>query len=68
MKTKEKTALKAMEKKELVKVLLDAKTALAILTMNRYTKQSKNVREGLALRGKIAFVSTLLRQKELAHE
>lgn len=53
---------------ELTKVLVDAKTALAILVMNRYTKQSKNVHEGTALRRKIAYVSTLLRQKELVHE
>jgi len=68
MKKKEQTSLKAMTDKELVKVLIDAKTALAILTMNRYTKQSKNVREGRVLREKIAIVSTLLRQKEIAHE
>lgn len=68
MKKKERASLKAMTTKELVKVLVDAKTALAILTMNRYTKQSKNVREGRALRRKIAIISTLLRQKELTHE
>ncbi|MCX6793527.1 MAG: 50S ribosomal protein L29 [Candidatus Gottesmanbacteria bacterium] len=68
MKAKEQTALKAMTEKELVKVLVDAKTALAILTINRYTKQSKNVHEAGVLRHKIALVSTLLRQKELIHE
>lgn len=68
MKAKAQTTLKSMTDKELVKVLLDAKTALAILTMNRYTKQSKNVREGKVLREKIAIVSTLLRQKEITHE
>jgi ribosomal protein L29 len=68
MKKKEQTSLKAMTDKELVKVLVDAKTALAILTMNRYTKQSKNVREGRVLREKIAIVSTLIRQKEITHE
>lgn len=68
MKTKAQTALKAMTAVELLKVLVDAKTALAILTMNRYTKQSKNVREGKSLREKIAIVSTLLRQKEIVHE
>lgn len=68
MKKKERASLKAMTTKELVKVLVDAKTALAILTMNRYTKQSKNVREGTALHRKIAIVSSLLRQKELTHE
>jgi ribosomal protein L29 len=68
MKSKAQTTLQAMTSKELVKVLVDAKTALAILTMNRYTKQSKNVREGKALRQKIALVSTFLRQKEIVHE
>lgn len=68
MKKKEKSALKAMSKEELANVLLDAKTALAIFASNRYTKQSKNVREGRALRVKITFVSTLLRQKEMVHE
>jgi ribosomal protein L29 len=68
MKKKEMTSLKAMTALELGKVLADAKTALAIGVMNRYTKQSKNVREGRALRGKIACVATLIRQKELVHE
>ncbi len=68
MKKKEETSLKALSEKELGKVLVDAKTALAILVMNRYTKQSKNVHESTALRRKIAYVSTLLRQKEIAHE
>ena len=68
MKKKEKTSVKAMTALELGKVLADARTALAILTMNRYTKQSKNVHEGTALRRKIAIVSTVLRQKELVHE
>lgn len=69
MKKKEITSLKAMTDKELVKVLVDAKTALAIRQLaDRSTKQSKNTREGRALRRKIALVSTLLRQKEIVHE
>lgn len=68
MKKKEMTSIKAMTVKEMEKVLTDARTALAILTMNRYTKQSKNVHEGTALRRKIAVVSGILRQKELTHE
>jgi ribosomal protein L29 len=68
MKKKEMTALKSMTVLELRKVLADAKTARAIGVMNRYTKQSKNVREGRALRQKIAVVSGVLRQKELIHE
>ena len=68
MKKKEETAIKAMTAPELGKVLADAKTALALLTMNRYTKQSKNVHEGTALRRKFAVVSGIFRQNELVHE
>lgn len=69
MKKKEMTSLKAMTALELGKVLADAKTALAIRQLaDRTTKQSKNVREGRALRQKIAVVSTVLRQKELVHD
>ena len=68
MKTKARTSLQAMTEKELNKVLVDAKTALAIGVTNRHTKQSKNVREGRALREKITIVSTLIRQKEMTHE
>lgn len=57
-----------MSRAELGKVLVDAKTAFAIGAMNRYTKQPKNVREGRALREKIARIATLMRQKELIHE
>lgn len=68
MKKKEKQTVVNMTTQELGKVLADARTALTILTMNRHTKQLKNVREGTALRRKIAVVSTLLRQKEITHE
>jgi ribosomal protein L29 len=68
MKKKEMTSLKAMTAQELGKVLADAKTALAIGAMNRYTQPPKNVHEGTALHRKIAVVSTLLRQKELTNE
>ncbi len=68
MKTKEKKTLSAMNSEELGRVLADAKNALAILTIGRYSKQSKNGREGKLLRNKIAIISTLMRQKELVHE
>ncbi|KKW11428.1 MAG: hypothetical protein UY48_C0019G0009 [Candidatus Gottesmanbacteria bacterium GW2011_GWB1_49_7] len=57
-----------MNKEELGKVLADAQNAFAIYTTGRYSKQSKNVREGSVLRRKIAIIETLLRQKELTHE
>jgi len=68
MKKKEMTSLKAMSVEELKKVLVDAKTALSLLMINRHTKQMKNVHEGRMLRRKIAIVSTIIRQKELVHE
>ncbi len=57
-----------MKPEELTKVLADAQSALEIYTMGRYSKQSKNSREGRLLKRKIAVVKTLLRQKELTHE
>jgi len=50
---------------EIKKVLIDAQNALDILVLN---KPSKNVREGRALKRKIAVIQTLMRQKELTHE
>jgi ribosomal protein L29 len=68
MKTKEKKTVSAMNKEELDRVLADARNALAILRIGRYSKHSKNGREAKLLRNKIAIVSTLMRQKELVHE
>lgn len=68
MKIKEKQTLTAMKKEELAKVLADSVNALAIYTIGRYSKQSKNVREGRALKRKIAIIKTLMHQKELLHE
>ncbi len=68
MKKKEKQTLTTMGVEELRKVLADAARALAIYSVGRYSKPSKNVREGTALKRKIAIVETLIRQKELKHE
>lgn len=68
MKTKEKQTLAAMKAEELKKVLVDAQNALQIYAIGRYSKQSKNSREGRALKRKIAIIETLMRQKELIHE
>lgn len=53
---------------ELSKVLADAEGALKLYELGRFTKQSKNSREGRALKRKIAIIQTLRRQKELVHE
>lgn len=68
MKKKEKQTMAGMKIEELKKVLADATRALDIYMIGRYSKPSKNVREGTALKRKIAIVETLIRQKELAHE
>ena len=68
MKKKEKQTVSAMTREELVKILKDAQSALDIYVIGRYSKQSKNTREGKLLKRKIAILSTLMRQKELIHE
>lgn len=68
MKKKEKQTVSAMTRDELVKILKDAQSALDIYVIGRYSKQSKNTREGRLLKRKIAILSTLMRQKELIHE
>jgi ribosomal protein L29 len=68
MKIKEKQTLNTMKAEELTKVLADAEGALELYALGRYSKQSKNVREGRLLKRKIAIIKTLIRQKELIHE
>jgi len=68
MKKKERTSLQAMTPEELSRVIQDASDALAAFHVNRYSKQSKNVREGKNLRKKIAVAKTFVRLKELSHE
>lgn len=65
MKTKEKTALHTMTIDELKKMLAEKSKSLAVFTKERYTKQSKNVREGKNIRQEIARIKTQIRQKEL---
>ena len=68
MKKKEMNTIKAMKPVELVKVIRETTQKLAQYMVNRYSKQSKNVHEGTALRRKIAVLQTVLKQKELLHE
>lgn len=68
MKKKEKTSLHSASVTELSKIIGDAEAKLAQLTVTRYSKQSKNVREAGMLRNKIAIAKTVLRYKELQHE
>jgi ribosomal protein L29 len=68
MKKKEKMALHNATSVQLEKAVADAKGKLAQLSVNRYSKQSKNVREARSLRRDIAIQKSILRQKELHHE
>ena len=68
MKKKDIQSLQMMKSPELVHVIQEAQTKLAEYLLNRYSKQSKNIREGSNLRKKIAVASTILSQKELSHE
>jgi ribosomal protein L29 len=68
MKTKDKTTMHNSSVAELTKVVKDSEAKLAEWGVNRYSKQSKNVREARALRNKIAVAKTVLRYKELQHE
>lgn len=68
MKKKAKQVMHANTTEELTKAVATAQSTLAELLVNRYSKQSKNVREGRELRKKIAVAKTMLRIKELTHE
>ena len=68
MKRKERTAIVNMKSTELVKMIGEEKRKLADYLINRYSKQSKNVREATAMKRKIAIAQTVLRAKELIHE
>jgi ribosomal protein L29 len=65
MKRKDLTTLREMKQTELVKAIAETKAKLAETLINRYSKQSKNVRETSALKKKIAVASTILHEKEL---
>lgn len=68
MKRKDINTLRQMGQPELVKAISETKAKLAEIMINRYSKQSKNVRETGQLRKKIAVAATILKEKELVHE
>ncbi|OGG04998.1 hypothetical protein A2Z33_06945 [Candidatus Gottesmanbacteria bacterium RBG_16_52_11] len=68
MKNKEKTALKASDKDELIRNAAALSDKLAQMHVSRYTNPPKNLREQRAMRRKLAVILTLLREKELTHE
>ena len=68
MKLKEKTVIANMKESELITLIRELKHQLADYRVNRYSRQSKNVREATAMRRKVAIAQTALRSKELLHE
>jgi len=68
MKRKDLNTLHEMKPAELAKAIAETKAKLAEIMVNRYSKQSKNVRETRQLRKKIAIAATILHEKELVHE
>lgn len=65
MKRKDIQSLQNADVTELQKKLSEKEVSLAQLLKDRYTKQSKNVRQGKFLRLEIARIKTILREKEL---
>ncbi len=60
MKLREKQQIKAMSQQELVSQLQVLQKQAKEIAMNKFTKPAKNVREGAALRRKIAMIQTRL--------
>lgn len=65
MKQKDLDTTRALSIEELRKKLIESKSSLAQIARERYTKQSKNVRESRTIRKSIAQMETILREKEL---
>lgn len=68
MKKKEKSSIQNAGTAELAKIVREGEDKLLGLTVARYTKPAKNVREMRMIRQKIAVAKTVLRTKELQHE
>ena len=68
MKKKEKQTMQSMSQKDLQELVRKEKHALAEYMTNRYSKQSKNVKQAWAHRRKLAVAKTMLRLKELTNE
>lgn len=65
MKRKDLDSAKSQTIQELEKRIAEKEKSLAQIVRERYTKQSKNVREARLIRLEIAQLKTIVRQKEL---
>ena len=64
-------AIDDMRKKDVKELIAEAssmKKKLAVLSLDRYTKQPKNVRERKTMRKQLARILTVIREEELSHE
>jgi len=60
--------IKAMSVAELDKQVREVREKLTAIAFDRYTKQSKNLRETKSLRQKFAVMLTVQKEKEPIHE
>lgn len=67
MKGKDVRDIAKLKPDELHKQAAELEKKLAAWAQDRYTKQSKNVREAKAMRNRRAVLLTIARQKELVH-
>lgn len=67
IKKKEKLAWQKASYEELMKLLSETEQNLVTHVSLRYTKQSKNTREGKHIKNRLAVLSSIVRQKELSH-
>jgi ribosomal protein L29 len=65
MKKKDKQTIFQTDAADLAKQVHELNLKLASLSINRYTNQSKNIRERKNLRGQVAVIKTVIRIKEL---
>lgn len=65
MKRKDLDSIKELSREQLLKRIEEKEKSLDQIARERYTKQSKNVKEARNVRVDIAQLKTILRQKEL---
>ena len=68
MKTKDKTAYRAMNKPELVRAISELRKKIVDAGVLRTTREVKNIREARELRKRLAVALTIINEKESIHE
>lgn len=65
MKTKDLDTTRTASVEELKKKIQESEESLARIARERYTRQSRNLREARSIRKSLAQMKTILREKEL---